>query len=238
MGKLSTYLRFIKKEKSKFSNVSFWGLLKYYKPWTESVNEKNNKNSELPWMTFGAINFLKEQAAENMQVFEYGSGSSTLFWANRVKYVYSIEHDLDWSKKVKLDLDNRKINNVDLKYIKPEKRTESIQKDVADPYQYSTDDQQWKDYSFEKYVRTIESFPDATFDFVVVDGRARPSCIAASLAKIKIGGYLVVDNSERDYYFTKTLPLLPGDTWRRKDFCGPVPGLRHFHQTSFFKRIK
>ena len=237
MGKLSTYLRFIKKEKSKFPNVSFWGLLKYYKPWTESFKDTNN-NSELPWMTFGAINFLKEQAAEDMQVFEYGSGSSTLFWAKRVKHVYSIEHDLDWSKKVKLDLNSKKLNNVDLKYIQPEKRIGKIQNDISDPYQYSTEDNQWMDFSFEKYVRTIDGFPDASFDFVVVDGRARPSCIAASINKIKPGGYLVVDNSERDYYFTKTLPLLTGDKWQRKNFCGPVPGLRHFHQTSFFKRIK
>ena len=85
MGKLSTYLRFIKNEKKKFSNTSFWGLLKYYKPWTESVSEKHNNNNELPWITFGAIDFLKQKTVKGMMVFEYGSGSSTLFWAKRIR---------------------------------------------------------------------------------------------------------------------------------------------------------
>ena len=167
MGKLSTYLRFIKNEKKKFSNTSFWGLLKYYKPWTESVSEKHNNNNELPWMTFGAIDFLKQQAVKGMMVFEYGSGSSTLFWAKRVKQVYAIEHDLEWSEKVIKELDKRKLNNVDLRFIQPEKRLDKINVDVADPYQYSTDDAQWKDYSFEKYVHTIESFDDAIFRYTL-----------------------------------------------------------------------
>ena len=40
--------------------------------------------------------FLKKTLKENMRVYEYGVGGSTLFFAKRVKEVISVKHDPIW----------------------------------------------------------------------------------------------------------------------------------------------
>ena len=54
----------------------------------------------MPWFTYPAIEALKTWNLSQKTVLEYGSGYSTLFWANRVKSVVSIEHNPDWYHKV------------------------------------------------------------------------------------------------------------------------------------------
>ena len=237
MKALTTYIKLLKKEKKKFPSASFLGLLKYYKAWTNSMQKNNTDMGDTPWMTFGAIDFLKATANKKMRVFEYGSGSSTLFWATRAKEIYSVEHDEAWAKNVQKELVSRNVSNVQLFFIQPEKRENGAEGSIADPYQYGSDDSSFRKYSFEKYVKKIDEYPDNYFDFVIVDGRSRPSCIGASISKVKKDGYLLVDNSEREYYFSQTKQMLPENQWKRMDFCGPIPGSKHFSQTTLFKRL-
>jgi hypothetical protein len=229
------YLKMLRGQSERFPECSILPMLKYYRRWSDSV--EGVSNNELPWIAFSAIDFLKEHAGPEMRVFEYGSGSSTLFWSRRVKEVYSVEHDADWAKKVKQGISEKAIKNVELFQVLPQKRNVSKEIDIADPYQYTTDDEALKEYSFEDYVKKINEFPDKSFDFVIVDGRARPSCIVASIEKLKAGGYLVLDNSEREYYLSKTAKLLPSNEWKRLNFCGPIPGSFHFSQTTIFKKL-
>lgn len=237
MKALTTYIKLLKKEKKKFPAASFLGQLKYYKAWTDSMRKNNTDMGDTPWMTFEAIDFLKSTAKKEMRVFEYGSGSSTLFWATRVREISSVEHDEEWAKNVQKELAGRNVSNVQLFFIQPEKRENGAEGSIADPYQYGSDDSAFRKYSFEKYVRKIDEYPDNYFDFVIVDGRSRPSCIAASIKKIKKEGYLLVDNSEREYYFSQTKQMLPANQWKRMDFCGPISSSMHFSQTTLFKRL-
>ena len=67
--------------------------------WYRSVNQGKCVDCEgnpIPWMTYPAISFLEKRLNCNMDVFEYGSGASTLWWAKRVKTVISCEHDFQW----------------------------------------------------------------------------------------------------------------------------------------------
>lgn len=48
----------------------------------------------LPWVTYGFID-------RTMDIFEYGSGNSTLWHASKVNSVTSIEHDKKWSERIK-----------------------------------------------------------------------------------------------------------------------------------------
>ena len=57
-------------------------------------------NQPIPWVTYAFIDFIKERLHQNLTVFEYGSGNSTLFYAKRVKKVVSVEHDEAWYKKI------------------------------------------------------------------------------------------------------------------------------------------
>ncbi len=54
----------------------------------------------LPWVTYSFIDFIKNRLNKQQQVFEYGSGSSTLFYAARVAKVVSVEHDEAWFNKI------------------------------------------------------------------------------------------------------------------------------------------
>jgi hypothetical protein len=56
----------------------------------------------LPWFTYPAIHFLAGRVRPEMTVFEYGSGGSTLWWAQRVARVVSCEHDAQWYERTRL----------------------------------------------------------------------------------------------------------------------------------------
>lgn len=54
----------------------------------------------LPWFTYSSIMFLQERIHSMMDVFEYGCGCSSHWWANRVRSVTSCEHDKLWYEKI------------------------------------------------------------------------------------------------------------------------------------------
>jgi hypothetical protein len=54
----------------------------------------------IPFITYPAIEFLKQRVRPEMEVFEFGSGASTLWWAARVKRVVSCEHSPEWRQKI------------------------------------------------------------------------------------------------------------------------------------------
>ena len=79
-------------------SLGFNGYL-YETGWINSYLEQspvNNKSKPLPWVTLPFIDFIKERLDKDIVVFEYGSGNSTLFLADYVKQVFSVEHDQKW----------------------------------------------------------------------------------------------------------------------------------------------
>jgi predicted O-methyltransferase YrrM len=54
----------------------------------------------IPWYTYAATDYLVKMIRNDMSVFEYGSGSSTLWWALRVERVVSVEHDPKWYRLI------------------------------------------------------------------------------------------------------------------------------------------
>jgi predicted O-methyltransferase YrrM len=50
------------------------------------------------------------------------------------------------------------------------------------------------------YSDICNTFSDSYFDFILIDGRDRVECAYASESKLKSGGVLVLDNSERPQY--------------------------------------
>lgn len=236
MKKLIKYIKIIGVEAQKFPNkFSKFEMLSYFFRWKSTLSSANDPlNNEIPWVNFPTIDFLKKIVHSNMKVYEYGSGSSTFFWAKCSKEVVSVEHDEQWVKLVRDNLSKYHINNVSLSFIPPEKDEKFIRNDIENPSDYSSDDKLFKGYHFKKYAQSINQFPDNYFDIVIVDGRARPSCLIDSRGKVKPGGYLLIDNTERDYYLKQTLPILEKEHWKQIDFYGPVPGLTHFCKTTIF----
>lgn len=54
----------------------------------------------IPWFTYPAIDFIKGLDLRELNVFEYGCGASTLFWAKRAKYVVSTEDNQKWFDEI------------------------------------------------------------------------------------------------------------------------------------------
>jgi len=54
----------------------------------------------IPWVTYGFIDFIKERLNQQQTIFEFGSGSSTNFYAKHAGIVVSVEHDKAWYDKV------------------------------------------------------------------------------------------------------------------------------------------
>lgn len=184
----------------------------YYRLWAKTLfNGRSPLIDEIPWITYEAIEWLESMMKPNIRVFEWGSGGSTLFFANRVQQVTTIEHDFDWYKMVSKKLVHKEITNVDLHLIEPEAQIHPS---------YRSTNQQYKGLSFQRYVQIIDTFPNNTFDLVVVDGRARLSCIQHSIAKIKPQGFLLLDNSDRDEYKKGNEYF---SNWPQRVFYGPVP---------------
>ncbi len=61
----------------------------------------DKEGNPLPWTTYGFIDFIDNRLHKEMNVFEYGSGNSTLWYAQKVKHVVSVEHDKEWFEKIK-----------------------------------------------------------------------------------------------------------------------------------------
>ncbi len=60
----------------------------------------------LPWVTYPFIDFIVGRLHKDMRIFEYGSGNSTLFYAERVHEVHAVEHNMDWYSKISKSLPN------------------------------------------------------------------------------------------------------------------------------------
>ena len=77
------------------------------------------KPKPIPWLPQGAINFLEEYLTKDMNMLEFGAGDSTLWFAERVGYIYSIEYDWKWMVKIERKIRQSGKNNVGLSLIQP-----------------------------------------------------------------------------------------------------------------------
>jgi len=72
--------------------------------WFKSFSEKSSVGLDgepLIWISYPAIDFIKDRIHKQMSVFEYGCGTGTLWWASRVKEIMAVEHDFAWFQKIK-----------------------------------------------------------------------------------------------------------------------------------------
>jgi hypothetical protein len=59
------------------------------------------RGEPLPWITYSSLRFLEPRLNPEMEVFEFGSGASTLWWARRARSVVSCEHDREWLERTR-----------------------------------------------------------------------------------------------------------------------------------------
>ncbi len=187
----------------------------------------------IPWITFGAKDWLEKNLHNEMRVFEWGGGGSTLYIAQKVKHITSVEHDKRWWMKVCAYLRLNKISNCEFLMIEPEHDLSATSR--INQFDFRSNSEQFANYTFKKYCRAIDKYEDNFFDLIIVDGRARPTCVQHAIKKVSVGGYLLLDDSERSTY-ASALDLCKD--FERIDFCGAGPYLDYQWCTSILKRIK
>jgi predicted O-methyltransferase YrrM len=208
--------------------------VRWLKAWSRSLRKSaSSVADESPWMTFGAIARLERHlraSRESARVFEWGSGGSTIFFARRAAEVVAVENDGPWAEKVRAALAERKLTHATVVFYAGEPEPGG---DPADPEHFASASAHHKGETFRAYARHIENFPDGHFDVVVVDGRARPACLRLAIPKVKSGGLLVLDNSEREWY-GRARALV--SSWQKKEYAGPGPYCAHFWRTTIWQR--
>ena len=145
-----------------------------------------------PWIVPESLTLLNEVLQPDWHIFEWGSGGSTGYWAKNCASVVSIEHNSEWVQRTSKQLLSLGLlaRKATLLYVR-----------------------RGKDEAFRDYADAILSFPDASFDLVFVDGEAssRDQCLVNAMPKIRLGGYLLLDNSD---WLKRDL----GPDWTRQDF--------------------
>jgi hypothetical protein len=188
------------------------------RPWRNAVRDRH------PWITYGASRWLDRHVKPTFHVFEFSSGGSTLFFVDRCASVVAIEHDHEWCERVR-QLLGPAATRCDLRHVAPSLGHEGTPPCPSARYQFLG-------ASFSDYVNTLDEFPDQSFDLISIDGRFRVACAAHAKAKVKPGGVLMLDNSDRDDY-RDVFSLL--SEWRRVDFYGLGPYRHTPWQTSVWE---
>ncbi len=80
-----------------YSYLNKTGFIKSHQ-YIEPVDAKGNP---IPWMNYAFVEFLDERLSKDLKMFEYGAGYSSLYFAERVAEVVSIEYDKAWEAKLR-----------------------------------------------------------------------------------------------------------------------------------------
>ncbi|NJN41371.1 MAG: class I SAM-dependent methyltransferase [Flammeovirgaceae bacterium] len=151
-----------------------------------------------PWTSQASIQIFKKILNTEMKGFEYGSGNSTLFFAQRLQHLTSVEHNKEWHQIVNKKLTQTGTSNIDYHLIPRHDRTEERFSFHSD---FNLDDSSFSVRTeYSNYFSFIKKYPDQYFDFIIVDGRARVECCLNAIPKLKPGGIFVLDNSDRERY--------------------------------------
>ena len=134
---------------------------------------------DTPWLPFDAIVWLDAVVNENMRVFEWGSGGSTIFLAQRCQSVMSVEIDASWVERTMSRAEELGLDNVQVLHIAP-----------SDPY-YSS----------------VLALQPQKFDLIFIDGKERLRCAEAAIKKIAKGGIILFDNSDAAAHKDDVVPL-------------------------------
>ena len=129
------------------------------------LHEKTHPND--PWLTRQSVHILADLLQDTDTGLEFGSGRSTIWFAQRTSRVISIEHDFKWYQSV-----GQKIQDLNL--------------ESKIDYRYCD--------NIVDYVGQIDSLEDNSIDYCLIDGKARDECTLKVLPKLKHEGILIIDN--------------------------------------------
>jgi hypothetical protein len=160
------------------------------KPWRipqylrTSLTSRTPLDLALPWWSHDAIIAIERWMTSETTVFEYGTGGSTLFLAQRAFSVESVENEEAWLVKTRNLLEESSLTNVNLHF---------------EPFDFSN----LADFEQSSYLQKLSQ----PHDLIVVDGEdhyhfdqklsARTLCFRHAQNYVQPGGVILVDDSWR-----------------------------------------
>jgi hypothetical protein len=161
-----------------------------------------------PWLVPAATREIDRLLTSDKRVLELGAGRSTCWFATRAGFVTTFESDPAWAADVQGRLAESGLSErVDFRLL-----------------------------DSSSFADAVASLPDESVDIVFVDcveAADRVACAAAARQKIRPGGYLVLDDSDRPRY-RPAQELLAG--WPILRFSGLKDEVLTATETSIFRR--
>lgn len=191
----------------------------------------------LPWFTYGAIEFLERELPSDLSMFEYGGGQSSVYWAGRLRRLVSINHDPAFGAFIQPQLPP----HAEFRIVEEATPVPQVLEGWARDHPVFEDPERTVqtyrsgqlNNAFRTYALQILDNPPDSFDVVVIDGMARVLSTWAAIQHFRRGGFIVFDNSDRDFY-QPAFDLLADSGYRRIDFGGLGPINPYAWRTSVF----
>jgi predicted O-methyltransferase YrrM len=179
--------------------------LRYPAAW---LRARRGRTPERPWIVPAAIGWLRRRIRPDWSILELGSGRSTLWFAQRAGNVISLEDNEFWAERTSERVGEEHLE-VDLRVM-----------------------------PVEEFPSHVASLPDRSFDLVVVDFLEAPQvsrvdAVRPAREKVRPGGYLLLDDSDRPGY-AEAYELLAG--WRERRFVGMKDEWPEACETTIFQR--
>jgi predicted O-methyltransferase YrrM len=124
------------------------------------------RHPEAPWLVPEALEAIAKRLRHEDKVFEWGTGLSTPWLAERAGWVIAVEHNPAWAKKTGAMLEQRGLRNVEVRL-------------VDEP----------------RYLAQIEPVEDGSLDLVLVDGILSGRALGLSMPKLRAGGLLALNRA-------------------------------------------
>jgi predicted O-methyltransferase YrrM len=125
---------------------------------------------ELPWIGYRAIRRFNALIKKDWKILEFGSGMSSIWFARRCGLLTSIEANETWFHSMESIFAKYQIQNVDYRFVENAPTREEL-----------------------------NSYAEADFDLVLVDGDWRDQSMRLALTMVKPNGYVYLDNSDVPY---------------------------------------
>lgn len=127
-----------------------------------------------PWVVDVVVDWMNEYIQPHMRIFEWGSGGSTIWFAERAEIVHTVEHQPEWASALRaLNLPNVVVHEVPAIY--PD---------------------------FVEYAAAIDHL--GQFDLILIDGAdgydlgyvgSRDACAKRAIDHLVPGGAIILDNA-------------------------------------------
>jgi len=192
-----------------------------------AVDENGNN---IPWFSYSAVDFLQKycQQHQNLQVFEFGSGSSTLFFQKQKYRTFSLETSKTWFNIITQKLSALMSGAWQENYFSNQNKINGavvflLENGYQNPNYY-----QFLPQNFNSKQQ---------FDIILVDSLHRLQCVWHSLAFLKPEGLLIVDDFERKNYHKITQHLAEKNFYQQ-NFVDLAVGQLKIKNTAIFCKNK